>query len=72
MEKMGTLVNSSSSDNSRLIVWSELPGTQNKKRNTVSYRALIIRRENLPVPCGVREKQSDRDGDRQQQREQYF
>lgn len=59
MEKMGTLVSSASSDNSRLMVWSELPGTQNKKRNTVSYRALIIRRENESTSTLWREGEAE-------------
>lgn len=52
------------------MAWSELPGTQNKSRNTASDRALVIRRENLPnTLVGEGAIERDRDGDRGRERE---
>ena len=57
------------SDSSSLMAWSELPRTQNKRRNTVSDRALVIRRENLPIPWWVRERHRETEMETEGERE---
>ena len=43
--------------------WSEHPGIQNKRRSTVSYGTLVIRRENLPISWRMRERLRQKHGE---------
>lgn len=68
-------VSSAQWDNSNLVTWSELPGTQDKRGNRVSYRALVIRKREYTSIMGGEgetERETETESKREREREQYF